>query len=96
MEFAGNTSLCFLDPFSSLYPLQLDANVHWNAESGATAYMTPHHHWIHNYIPKCIPVKLIDNKVVYSAEVGSVVFVLVIGGKKQCPVELPMSCMSLT
>ena len=32
-------------------------------------------------------MKLADNKVVYSAGVGSVVVVLVIGGKKQCPVE---------
>ena len=31
-------------------------------------------------------MNLADNKVVYSAGVGSVVFVLVIGGKKQHPV----------
>ena len=83
MEFAGNASLHSLDPSSPLYPLQLDADVHWNADTGATAHMTPHHHWMRNYTPKCVPVKLADNKVVYSAGVGSVVFVPVIGGRRQ-------------
>ena len=87
MEFAGNASLHSLNPFSPLYPLQLDADVHWNADTGATAHMTPHRHWVHNYTPKCIPVKLADNTVVYSAGVGSVVFVPVIRGRKQRPVE---------
>ncbi|KIM66588.1 hypothetical protein SCLCIDRAFT_21727 [Scleroderma citrinum Foug A] len=79
MEFAGNASLCSLDLSSPLYPLQLDADVHWVADTGATAHMTPHRHWMRNYTPKCVPVKLADNKVIYSAGVGSVVFVLVIG-----------------
>ena len=35
MEFAGNASLRSLDPSSPLYPLQLDADVHWNADTGA-------------------------------------------------------------
>ena len=83
MEFAGNASLHSLDPSSPLYPLQLDADVHLNADTGATAHMTPHHHWVRNYTPKCIPVKLADNKVVYSAGVGSVVFVG-IQGEAQC------------
>jgi len=87
MEFAGNASLRLLDPSSPLYPLQLDADVHWNADTGATAHMTPHHHWIHNYTSKHIPVKLADNQVMYSAGVGSVVFEPVIGARKQRPVE---------
>jgi len=87
MKFAGNASLHSLDPSSPLYPLQLDADIHWNADTGATAHMTPHRHWIRNYTPKCIPVKLADNKVIYSAGVGSVVFVPVIGGRKQQPVK---------
>ena len=82
MEFAGNASLHSLDPSSPLYPLQLDADVHWNADTGATAHMTPHRHWVHSYTPKCVPVKLAYNKVVYSAGVGSVVFVPVIRGRK--------------
>ena len=44
MEFAGNASLRSLDPSSPLYPLQLDADVYWNADTGATAHMTPHRH----------------------------------------------------
>ena len=36
--------------------------------------MMPHHHWLHNYTSKCIPIKLADNTVIYSAGVGSVVF----------------------
>ena len=87
MEFAGNASLHSLDPSSPLYPLQLDADIHWNADTGATAHMTPHCHWVHNYTPKCVPVELADNKVIYSAGVGSVVFVPVIRGRKQRPVE---------
>jgi len=87
MEFTGNASLRSFDPSSPLYPLQLDADIYWNADTGATAHMTPHRHWICNYTPKCVPVKLADNKVVYSAGVGSVVFVPVIRGRKQRPVE---------
>ena len=88
MEFAGNASLHSLDPSSPLYPLQLDADVHSNADTGATAHMTPHRHWMGNYTPKCVPVKLADNKVIYSAGVGSVVFVPVIGGRRQHPIEV--------
>ena len=40
-----------------------------------------------NYTPKCVPVKLADDKVVYSAGVGSVVFVPVIRGRRQRPVK---------
>ena len=47
----------------------------------------PHRHWICNYTPKHIPVKLADNKLVYSAGVGSVVFVSVIRGRRHHPVE---------
>jgi len=66
-----------------LYPLQHNADIHWNADTGATAHMTPHRHWICNYTPKCALVKLADNKVIYSARVGSVVFQPAIGGRCQ-------------
>jgi len=29
--------------------------------------MTPHRHWLRNYVPKRVPIKLADNKTVYSA-----------------------------
>ena len=96
MEFTGNASLCSLNPSSPLYPLQLDADVHWNADTGDTAHMTPHRHWIRYYTPKCVHVKLADNKVVYSTGVGSVVFVPVIGGRKQCPVEFTNILLLMT
>ena len=49
--------------------------------------MTPHCHWLRNYTPKCIAIKLTDNTVVYSAGVGSVVFIPVIDGKRGRAVE---------
>ncbi|KIN92924.1 hypothetical protein M404DRAFT_35803 [Pisolithus tinctorius Marx 270] len=74
VEFAGNASLRFPDPSSLLCPLQLDADIHWIADSGATAHMTLHRHWLRNYSPKHIPIKLADNKIVYSAGIGSVLY----------------------
>jgi hypothetical protein len=49
--------------------------------------MTPHRHWLHNYTPKHIPIKLTDNTVVYSAGVGSVVFHPNLEGKRGRVVE---------
>ncbi|KAF8833896.1 hypothetical protein BDN67DRAFT_867824, partial [Paxillus ammoniavirescens] len=43
--------------------------------------MTPHHHWLRNYTPKCVPIKLVDHTIVYSAGVWSFVFILVLEGK---------------
>ena len=81
VEHAGNASLRSTpsDPF---LPLVLDADHDWNADLGATSHMTPHHHWLCNYTPKCITIKLIDNIVVYLAGVGTVVFNPVIDGKR--------------
>ena len=78
---AGNASLRSApsDPF---LPLVLDADHDWNTDSGATSHMTPHCHWLHNYTPKHVAIKLTDNTVVYSAGVGSVVFNPVIDGKR--------------
>ena len=81
VEHAGNASLRSTpsNPFS---PLMLDADHDWNVDSGATSHMTPHHHWLRNYTPKHVAIKLADNTVVYSAGVGSVVFNPVIDGKR--------------
>lgn len=76
-EAAANASALSshsLEPSSPSTPLQLDADFTWNADTGATSHMTPHRHWLRNYKPLRLPVKLADNKVVYSAGVGSVVF----------------------
>ena len=49
--------------------------------------MTPHLHWLHNYTPCRIPICLADNRVVYSAGVGSVVFQPEVEEKLLHPVE---------
>jgi hypothetical protein len=67
--------------------LQLDADFDWNADTGTTSHMTPHHHWVQNYTPFCIPIKLADNTVVYSAGVGTVIFNPVVRGKIPRAVE---------
>src|SRR6267154_4110882 len=73
----------------------------WNADTGATSHMTPHYHWLTNYKPYKVPIRLADNSIVYSAGVGSVVFNPVIQGKQARPVELtrvlhvPMLCHNL-
>ncbi|KAG1888100.1 hypothetical protein F4604DRAFT_1570468, partial [Suillus subluteus] len=51
------------------------------ADTGATSHMTPHCHYIHNYTPKHISIQLAVSTIVYSAEMGSVVFNPVSVGK---------------
>ena len=65
----------------------LNADHDWNADLGATSHMTPHHHWLCNYIPKHVTIKLADNTIVYSAGVGSVVYNPVIDGKRGQAIE---------
>jgi GAG-pre-integrase domain len=59
----------------------------WNADTGATSHMTPHRHWLIDYKPYIVPIKLADNTIVYSAGVGSVVFNPTINGKKCHPIQ---------
>jgi len=87
IERAGNASFRFSDPCDPLSPLQLDADVDWNANSGVTSHMTPHCHWLRKYTPYCMSIKLADNTVVYSAGVGFVVFNPVIEGQSARVVE---------
>jgi hypothetical protein len=70
-EFAGNAALS--DHMALNSPLQLDAKFNWIANTGATSHMTSHRHWIQNYSPLTVPVRLADNTIVYSAGVGTVV-----------------------
>jgi len=76
-EFAGHT----LGTSSSSSSIAL-SNRNWLADTGATSHMTPHRHWMHNYTPLRIPIRLADNRVIYSSRVGTVVFNLVIDGKR--------------
>src|SRR5437660_7975283 len=84
-EYAGNASLRIFDPSDPSYRLQLDASTDWNADTCATSHMTPHRHWLRNYKPKSVPIKLADNKIVYSAGIGEVLFVPIINGQKAQP-----------
>src|SRR5437660_6369740 len=84
-EYAANASLRIFDPSDPSYPLQLDASTDWNADTGATSHMTPHRHWLQNYKPKSVPIKLADNKIVYSAGIGEVLFIPLINGQKAQP-----------
>lgn len=81
-ESAGNASLCSCDPSDPLCPLVHDAHCDWTADTGATAHMTPHRHWLRDYKPHRVPIKLADRTVVYSVGIGSVVFVPVVNGRK--------------
>jgi hypothetical protein len=49
--------------------------------------MTPHRHWLIDYKPYVVPIKLADNTIVYSAGVGSMVFNPIIDGKKCRPLQ---------
>ena len=81
-EFAGNAS------YRSSQPTSTSSNTHlWNADTGATSHMTPHRHWLRDYTPLRVPIRLADNTIVYSKGVGSVVFNPVISGKVVRPVE---------
>ena len=64
-------------PFS---PLNTPAYTLWNADTGASSHMTPHRHWLRNYKPCRIEVKLADGSSIYSEGVGSVLFKPVING----------------
>ena len=87
VERAGNARLRSIDPSDPRSPLQLNADIDWNADTGATSHMTPHRHWLRTYTPKRVPIKLADNTVIYSAGVGSVVFHPNLEGKRGRAVE---------
>ncbi|KAF8804760.1 hypothetical protein BYT27DRAFT_7044735, partial [Phlegmacium glaucopus] len=49
--------------------------------------MTPHRHWIRNYVQTSIPIRLADNTIVYAVGVGSVRFRPIVNGKEVRSVE---------
>ena len=82
-EFAGKASAVSEHEANST-----SSNVfHWNTDSGATSIMTPHRHWIRNYTHYRVPIKLADDRIIYSAGVGSVVFRPTIHGRISRDVE---------
>ena len=71
--------------FSS--PLDTPAYTLWNADTGASSHMTPHRHWLRNYKPCRVQVKLADGSSIYSEGVGSVLFKPMINGSLAQQVE---------
>ncbi|THH21045.1 hypothetical protein EW146_g444 [Bondarzewia mesenterica] len=82
VQFTGSASLRSLHPSDLLSPLQVDADVDWDADTGATSHITLDCHWLCNYKPHVVPVHLADSTDVYSAGIGSAVFVPLVGGKE--------------
>ena len=72
-------------PYHCLPHFIADASHLWCADTGATAHMTCHHHWLYNYKPHRVAIELADNSVVYSAGIGSVVFNPIIHKKDSTP-----------
>ena len=76
-EFAGKASAV-----SEFEANSTSSNIfHWNTDTGATSTMTPHRHWIRNYTYYRVPIKLADERVIYSEGVGTVVFRPIINGR---------------
>jgi hypothetical protein len=68
-------------------PLDTPAYTLWNADTGASSHMTPHRHWLRNFKPCCVQIKLADGSSIYSEGVGSVLFKPVINGSPAQQVE---------
>lgn len=83
-EFAGKASLRSPTASSSL---QSPSDTLWTADTGATSHMTPHRHWLRNYSALRLPIRLANNLVIFSAGVGTLVFVPVVDGRSLRPVE---------
>ena len=82
-EFAGQASAV-----SEFEANSTSSNVHhWNTDTGATSTMTPHKDWIRNYTPYRVPIRLADNRIIYSEGVGTVVFRPTIHGHKSRDIE---------
>ena len=78
-EFAGKASLRSNSPFN---PSQHAADTLWTADTGATSHMTPHKHWLRDYKPFSIPIRLANNHIVHSAGVGTLLFAPELKGGK--------------
>ena len=59
----------------------------WNADTGASSHMTPHLHWIRNFTPHSVEIKMADGSSIFSQGWGSVVFEPVVNGKTLHQVE---------
>src|SRR3984885_6199913 len=82
-ESAGKASIYTLEELEN--PFLLKSNYDWNADTGATSHMTPHRHWLRNYKPLHIAIRLADHTIIYSAGIGSILFIPIINGVKSQP-----------
>ena len=83
-ESAGNASAFFeFEAFST----SVNNVVDWNTDTGATSHMTPHRHWFITYTPYRVPIRLADQRIIFSEGVGSVVFKPIIDKKPSRHVE---------
>jgi len=71
-----------------LVSLPTNADHAWNADTGASAHMTPHLNWLQNYQPKCMPIKLADNMIIYLEGIRLILFHPKINGKELRKVEI--------
>ena len=80
---------------------QHDSHTSWNADTGASAHMTCHRHWMRNLKPHRLQIRLADGSVVYSEGVGLVHFNPVVNGQEMAPLEftnvlyVPALCSNL-
>jgi len=58
----------------------------WNADTGATAHMTPRREWFKSYTPCSVPIRVANGQVVYAAGRGTVEFAPVKDSRKLRPV----------
>ena len=59
----------------------------WIADTGTSAHMTFHRHWMHNLTPYRIPIRLADGTIIYSEGIGSVKFNAVMHSQEMMPLE---------
>ena len=59
--------LSLQEPLDILSPLLPDS---WNADTGATADMTPHREWFKSYGPSSVGIQVANGQVVFAAGVG--------------------------
>ena len=62
--------------------------LHWNTDTGATSHMTPNRHWIRGLTPYRVPIRLADNRVIYSEGIGSIIFRPIINGRLGHDIEI--------
>jgi hypothetical protein len=59
----------------------------WNVDTGASAHMTFHRHWLRNYKPHCIQIKLANGSIILSEGIGTALSYSVVEGQNVQVVE---------